>query len=78
MGFLLLYFVILIVSTTTNTQSVFEHVVPYSTVRITVQYYMWVGTEVTQQYHINITLPQFTTFYGLMQLAEAQNPEDYR
>ena len=79
MVFLLLYFVILIVSTTMNTQDILEPAdSSSSTVQITVPYYLWVGTEVTQQFNINITAPQNTSFYGLMQLAEAQNPEHYR
>jgi len=79
MVFLLLYFVILIVSTTTNMQDILEHADSSSSnVQITVPYYLWVGTEVTQQFNINITAPHNTSFYDVMNLAEEQSPEHYR
>jgi len=79
MRFLLLYFVILIVSTTTNTQYVLEHADSCSsTVQITVPYILWVGTQVPAEFSIDITVPQYTSFYDVMKLAEAQSPEQCR
>jgi hypothetical protein len=79
MGFLLLYFVILIVSTNMNTQDILEHAdSSSSTVQITVPYTLWVGTAVTQQYNINITIPQYTSFFDVMKLAQEQNPKHFR
>jgi len=79
MQFLLLCFVILTISTTAKTQNVLEHVDScLSTVQITVPYTLWVGTNVTAEFNISITVPQYTRFYDVMKRAESQSPEQYR
>jgi hypothetical protein len=79
MQFLLLFFVILTISTTTNTHHVLEHTDScFSTVQITVPYTVWVGTNVTADFSTSVTVPQYTTFYNVMDRAESQSPEQYR
>jgi len=79
MRFLVLYFVILIFSTTTNTHIVLEHAdSSYSKAQITVPYTLWVGTHVIVQINMDVSAPEYTSFYDLMKLAEEQSPEYYR
>jgi len=79
MGFLLLYFVILIVSTNMNTQDILEHAdSSSSTVQITVPYTVWVGTEVTKQFIIDVTVSKNTSFFDVMNLAEEQFSKHFR
>jgi len=79
MQFLLLYFVILTISTTTNTQNVLEQADScFSTVQIAVPYTLWVGTNVTAEFNMTFTVPHYTMFYDVMKLAENQSPEQYR
>jgi hypothetical protein len=79
MRFLLLYFVILTVSITTSTQNVLEDADScFSTVNITVPYTLWVGTDQPKVFSLEFTVPRYTSFYDLMQLAERQSPAEFR
>jgi len=79
MGFLLFYFVILIVATTTNTQDILEHADSSSrNAEITVPYYVWVGTKVIKQFRIDVTVPKNTTFFEVMEFAQEQNRKHFR
>jgi multidrug transporter EmrE-like cation transporter len=75
MQFLFLCFVVLTISTTTNTERVDSCV---SDVQIEVPYTLWVGTNVTAVSTVSVKVPQFTTFYDVMKLAEIQLPQEYR
>jgi hypothetical protein len=79
MQFLLLCFVVLTISITTSTQNVLEQADScFSTVQIAVPYTLWVGTNVTAEFSIRLTVQQYTAFYDLMKRAEIQSPEEYR
>ena len=79
MQFHLLYFVILTISTTTNMQNVLAQADScFSTELITVPYTLWVGTNVTAEFSLSVTVPRYTRFYDVMKLAEIQSPEQYR
>jgi hypothetical protein len=79
MQFILLCFVVLTILTTTSTQIVLER--PdgcYSNEDIAVPYTLWVGTNVTTEYNIFVTVAKYTTFYDVMEEAEYKYPDRFR
>jgi hypothetical protein len=79
MWILLLCFVILAVSTTTNTQGVSDPPDSCSSnVQIAVPYTLWIGTNVTSHSSIMVQVPQYTAFYDVMKAAAIRAAADYR
>jgi hypothetical protein len=50
----------------------------YSTEDITVQYTLWIGTDVDQSYTTDVSVRQFSTFYTVISAAAEQDPARFR
>jgi hypothetical protein len=78
MQFLFFLFALL-TSSTTKTEALLKHVDScFSTQSVTVSYTLWIGTKVNENYTMDVTVYQYTTFYDVMKVAEKQDHQHYK
>jgi hypothetical protein len=72
-----LLFVLSVVLTTARAQGISGIDSCSSTANITVQYILWVGTDIDLSFTTEVSVRQYSTFYDVMQAAAEQEPTTY-
>jgi hypothetical protein len=75
MQYLFLLFVIL---TTWKAEGTSGNDSCYSTEYLTVPYTLWIGTNIQESHTTDVTVKQYTPFYGVIEAAGTQDPGNFR
>jgi hypothetical protein len=70
-------FVLFVILTTAEVQSISENDSCYSTEDITIAYTLWIGTNLQESHTIDVSVKRFTPFYGVLEAAGETNPGNY-